>query len=180
MQTLYNVISQSKHVPNTHACSMKVQLFPQVPQFRSLNKRSTHWKSHAVDGTAQETVLEMEVVVFVDFIVREGFIVEVPGLAFDLELEDEKISIELDAEDKVLYEEDKGSELLQAIEDELRNAVKLDVVEDELFLLLLLDKGLDLEMTELVEPADTEVCEIEEDATERLFDEDVDLIDLVD
>jgi hypothetical protein len=31
-----------------------------------------------VDGVAQETVLEVEVVVFVDFVVREGANVEVP------------------------------------------------------------------------------------------------------
>jgi hypothetical protein len=141
-----------------------------------------------VDGVAQETVLEVEVVVFVDFVVREGVTVEVPGLMVDLELElenegiredDEESSFELDWEDKVLCEEDEGpSELLGVVKDELWNAVELDVVEDELFLLLLLEK--DLVMTELVEVVDAEVCDIEElceiedDTDKLLFDEDVD------
>jgi hypothetical protein len=90
---------------------MKVQLVPHVPQFRSLNRRSTHWEPHAVDGVAQETVLDVEVVVFVDFVVREGVTAEVPGLMVVLELElenegireeDEESSFKLDGEGKVL------------------------------------------------------------------------------
>ena len=96
--------------------------------------------------------------------------------------EDEESSFELDGEDKVLCEQDEGpSELLGVVEDELRNAIELDAVEDELFLLLLLEK--DLDMTELVEVVEVvnaeecdveELCEIEDNAIKLLFNDDVD------
>jgi hypothetical protein len=125
-------------------------------------------------------VLEVEVVVFVDFVVSEGVTVEVAGLMVDLELElelenegirreDEESSFELDGEDKVLCEEDEGP------------SEPLGVVEDELFLLLLLEN--DLDMTELVEVVEVvnaevcdveELCEIEDNAIKLLFNDDVD------
>lgn len=90
---------------------MKVQLLPHVPQFRSLNRRSTHCDPHAVDGVAQETVLEVEEIVFVNLVVGEGVTVDVPEFLVDLGLElenegiheeDEESSFELDEEGKVL------------------------------------------------------------------------------
>jgi hypothetical protein len=90
--------------------------------------------------------------------------------------EDEERSFELDGEDKVLCGEDEDpSELLAVVEDELRTSIELDVVEDELFLLLLLEK--DLDMTEVVdaEVCDIkELCEIEDNKIKLFFDEDVD------
>lgn len=122
-----------------------------------------------------------------DFIVREGVTAEVPRVIADLEFEleneeireeDEESSVEPDAENKVLCEEDEGpSELLKVLKDELRNAVELDVAEDELFSLLPLGKN--LAVTELVEVVDAEacdineLCEIKDDTIKLLFDEDV-------
>jgi hypothetical protein len=90
-----------------------------------------------------------------------------------------KAALSLMGEDKVFCEEDEDpSELLGVVEDELWNAIELDVVEDEPFFLLLLEKYLD--MTELVEVVDAEVCdikdlcEIEDNTIKLLFDEDVD------